>query len=302
MPSGFAAYQQGLDRLRIDTPLGFRFWDPILDKQITSGLQVFASPVSRPTSVVRAEQTLSANYVFHKLPGLPAFNFPDNSTSPPESKRYNISVINSSGHYSAIVLEVNAPHEGLFLIKKPVSSPNSKVKGLYLYSAPSRPIPRWYADVRGRLLDENTDLPAAYAVVKVSFTNFLGHIFSYYGISEQNGEFVVMMPYPTSNHPFHASPAGPGGTDLLTQSWDISVVVKYSPTVLSPPSSVIGNQLESSLPDYCTVLEQDEANIRKSVSDANTAEITATLIFNQQLILKTEGDSEGRLRITPTSA
>lgn len=302
MLPGFDIHQQGLDRARIDTPLGFRFWDPILDRQITTDLQVFASPVARPTSVVRAQQTLSANYAFHKLPGLSSVTLAENSTSPPETKPYNISVIDPSGHYSAIALEVSAPHKGLFLLNKPLSSPNSVHKGVYLFSAPSRPVPRWYADVRGRLLNEHTGLPAAYAVVKVSFTNSSDIVFSYYGISEPNGEFVVMMPYPTSEQLFHASPAGSGGIDLLTQSWNISIEVKYSPEVLSSPS-VLENDFEPSLPDYCTVLSQANANIRFAMSDVViTSSITAELTYHQQLILKTVGDSEGRLRVSPVSS
>lgn len=299
MLPGFDIHQQGLDRVRIDTPLGFRFWDPILDRQITTDLQVFASPVSRPTSVVRAQQTLSANYAFHKLPGLPSFTFADNESSPPATKPYNISVIDPSGQYSPIALEVSAPHKGLFLLSKPLSSPNSVLKGVYLFSAPSRSVPRWYADVRGRLLNENTDLPAAYAVVKASFTNSSDIVFSYYGISEPNGEFVVMMPYPTSEQIFHASPAGSGGIDLLSQSWNISIEVMYSPE----PAVDVENNLEQGLPDYCTVLSQENANIRFAITDvSSTSSITAELTVNQQLILKTVGDSEGRLRVSPISS
>lgn len=302
MLPGFDTYQPSLDRVRIDTPLGFRFWDPILDRQITTDLQVFARPVARPASVVQAQQTLSANYAFHKLPGLSSFTFADNESSPATTKPYIISVIDPSGQYTPITLEVSAPHKGIFLLSKPLGSPNSVLKGVYLFSAPSRSIPRWYADVRGRLLNENTGLPAAYAVVKVSFINFAGIVFSYYGIAEKNGEFVVMMPYPTSDQLFQASPAGHGGVEFLTQSWNISIEVRYSPEMLfSPPAMAAPS--EHGLPDYCTVLSQENANIRSAISDAaGVSSMTVELIFNRQLILQTVGESEGRLRVTPVSS
>lgn len=274
-----------IDAIHVYTPLGIRFWNPVFDRQIKRDLQVFAYSVSRPKAIVYAQKTWSGNYAFHKLPGLSVFNPPD-EVSPPETRPYVIVVIDPSGYYSSIATTITAPHKGLAMVGLALTSPASTLKGLYLYVAANQVVPRWNASIRGRLLDEVTNLPAKYAVVRVQVVGGS----SFYGLADANGNFLVSMPFPTTHQPYHSSPATSGGVDLLQQRWDITLDVLYQPEHVDYYDEV-------GLPDYWNVLSQAKAAVRSKLNEAHSSSLVTELIYHQELIVKTENDSEGRLLV-----
>lgn len=267
-----------VDTLKTHAPLGIRFWDKVFDKPVTQGLSVAAYTASKPANWVQAQRNASGIYVFHQLPGWP--NLQDIS--------YVITVSDTSGQYLPMAFTVNKlPKDGL-LLYEPVGSPAAALKGIFLFSTPARKVPGWLAAIRGRLLDEPANQPAANALVGVTVQE--GVVF--YGLTDAKGEFLIVMPYPTTPAPFLASPAGPGGTEIRDQHWGISLEVRYLPASLRIYP-------ETHLPDLLDLLTQPLANMRLSVSGALATSIEAELECNRQLVLHTDGDDEGRLLISP---
>ena len=141
------------------TPLGIRFWDPVCDKQVTHGLNVYAYPAVKPGTIVKALKTWSGNFAFHKLPGLAAVLPGDAAASPPETKPFVVVAADPQGRFFPAAFLVNAPRAGLMPSGLPQTSPSTAINGLALSSAPGRQVPRWYAQIRGKLYDQSTGQP-----------------------------------------------------------------------------------------------------------------------------------------------
>lgn len=267
-----------VDTLKTHAPLGIRFWDKVFDKPVTQGLSVAAYALSKPANWVWAQRNASGIYVFHQLPGW----------SNLQDVPYVITVSDTSGQYLPMAFTVNKlPKDGL-LLHEPVGSPADALKGIFLFSTPARKVPGWLAAIRGRLLDEPANQPAANALVGVTIQE--GSVF--YGLTDAKGEFLIVMPYPTTPEPLLASPSGPGGIEIHDQHWGISLEVRYLPASLHIYP-------ETHLPDLLDLLMQPLANVRLSVAGALASSMEAELGFNRQLVLHTDGDDEGRLLVSP---
>ena len=165
-------------------------------------------------------------------------------------------------------------------------------KGFHLYSAPTRKAPRWMGVVRGELAVSGANRRAAHAVVRVALPE--GRI--WHGMADSRGRFVVILPYPTISGGFGSSPPVAGGGALSTQTWTVTLEVLYEPGRLEALP-------ETRVPEYRSIFQQGPATIwpvPQSEGGNEVAELTATLEFGRELILKTAGLSQ--LLVSPAGS
>jgi len=269
-----------LEELSVFSPLGIRFWDPLLEAQIRDALHVTARPATGRGLVVKAFRTASDVYAFRKLPGLLEYGLEDATTS----HRFIIKVEDSRRRFltAAFAVDLPLPYRGVFL-SGAVSSPSvAPPNGFYLYSAPTRPIPSWLTAVRGELIDRDTGKPAAHAVIHITVGQK-----SWDGLADEAGRFVVLLPYPTPTN--RKKP-------LFEQTWDIRAEIRYEPDRLEKLP-------DTTTPDYLSILTQAPAqlSIRQPENNAVASDKwLGKLQFCQELMLRTEGKSS--LVISPGSS
>lgn len=291
-----------LEKLTTFTPLGIRFWDPVLNEQIRDKLMVTARSENGQGQAVSAYRTASDIYAFNGLPGLRSIEYsshdPDHIESPLKTYKYIIKVEDTQRHFINVAFRVELPlqYRGIFLSRTEASPPQNAPRFI-LYSAPTRTAPSWLAVIRGELTDVATGEPAAHAVVRVRAPG--GRI--WYGLGDEKGRFGVFMPYPTIEGSFVGSPRIFIGKPLVAQSWELSVEVLYEPNVLEPLP-------HTTLPNYLSILSQKQARIWKQSPEAGSpgaagsevSELPVELEFGKALTLRTDGKST--LMISPTES
>ncbi len=276
-----------LEQVRTFTPLGIRFWDPVLDEQVRDGLRVTARPAaeigSRP--VVAAFRTRSDIYAFGGLPGLRAVEHGENAGgSPAEERAFIVEVQDAQARFLSAAFEVRLPlpYHGMFL-SGAGGSPAERLNGFHLFSAPARQRPSWLGAVRGELVDAATREPAAHAVVRVRTPDGAAH----YGLADGAGRLAVLLPYPVIEDQLGGSP-GVGGTPLAERRWLLQVEVLYRPALLQ---ALPGTEL----PDYYSILQQGPGRIwTERPEDGGSAEPhwTGELQYGRELTLRTAGLSQ----------
>lgn len=290
-----------LEELATFTPLGIRFWDPVMDEQIRDSLKVTARPQNKKGPIIQAFRTVSDVYAFNNLPGMRSIEHRlqdfDSIVSPPDKYGFIIEVEDIRRRYIKVAFQVNLPlpYKGIFLSQLPSSSPQTSQKGFLLFSAPTRTRPSWLAVIRGELVDFNTGNRAAHAVVRISTL----HGNRWYGLADENGNFSVLLSYPTIEGSFVGSPQTFISNPLNSQSWDLFVEVLYNPNQLVPiPYTTV--------PDYLSILSQEKAQIWLKIpgngspaeEGSYVSELLVTLEFGREMILRTKGQYE--LIISPT--
>jgi hypothetical protein len=280
---------QVLEELEVFTPLGIRFWDPVLDRAIVDGLQVRAWPwrgAGRPTPAAR---TRSNVYTFRWLPGMRPVEhaYPDPGffgASPPQRRAFVVSAEDGAGRFLPVAFRVALPlpYRGVFLAGAENGSPPAARPGVALFSAPTRPTGERLTAVRGTLVDADSGAPAAWALVRVDAPH--GRVFR--GIADAQGRFAVTFPYPSLEEGFAGSPGSFGnGTPLGERGWDIDVSVYYEPGRLTPlPGTPI--------PEYRSILDQRQGSLWSlpaSPSDVPQSALALRLPFGRELILRTAG-------------
>lgn len=280
------------------TPLGIRFWDPVLDNHIRDALTVTARPESSPRPVRTAYRTQSGVYAFNGLPNMRdienGFIGVDSASSPPVSYGFVIEVTDGQQRYVDVGFKVTLPlpYKGLFLSDLSSSPPGSSLKGFHLYSAPNRTPPAMITAVRGEVFDNSADQPAAQAVVRVTTEDE----FSWFGLADTQGRFAALMPYPTLIDGIGGSPSAINRKHLYEQTWNLTIEVLYEPTQLQQlPNSI--------MKDYHSILNQRQADIWPiSPDDGGQPAVNqiVQLNFGKDVILKTEGLS--KLLISPAAS
>ena len=276
-----------LEQLSVFTPLGIRFWDPVLDRQVRDGLRVTAWPASTQRPVVTAYRTQSDIYAFQDLPGLRdlEYGFSGQHTapgSPPAQQRFVVQVEDARRRFLPVALAIDLPlpYRGVFPRNGVHSPAQTSPPGFLLYSSIARPLPSWLAAVRGELIASTTGQAAAHAVIRVQIA---ANGRSWFGLSDEQGRFAVYLPYPTLGEGIGASPPLGQGS-LFTQSWPLSLQVYYQPEL-----PVLAG---SELPDYLDILSQTPAAIwQQPPSNGNTPtmEWAGVLEFGRELIVTTTG-------------
>lgn len=275
-----------LERVRIVTPLGIRFWDPSLDTPVDDGLIVRASLDGRRDPPRQAFRTRSGIYAFQGLPGLHDAEYPSNdeafAASPAQTLRFTIQVDDEQRRFLPTAFRVDVPYQGIFPTETPSSPGAAPPPGVYLFSASTRQTPSTLAVIRAQLVDQRDPVgnaPAAFAVLEIQ----LPGLAVVYGVADVQGSVLVLFPYPA----FSVTPATPSPPSGLQQSWPVAVRVRYAPSSLVfPPGSVV--------PDLRTILSQPLGQVWPT-SPSNPAqavsELNARVFFGQPLVLRTDTTS-----------
>lgn len=282
-----------VEELSVFTPLGLRFWDPAVDGPVRAGLAVRARRAGTLRPVARAYRTRSDVYAFRHLPGLADLEHGLTPEASPPGQEYLVEVADARRRYVPIAFTVELPlgYPGLFLVGEPVSPGGAAPEGVFLFSAPSRPIPSHLAALMGDLVDAGTGEPAAHAVVRALFHDgAVGH-----GVADASG-LLVLLPYPSLEEPFAGPPpsppasppaAGPG-TTLSDQTWGFALQVSYT------PASLVAHP-GTDVPDYSSVLEQSPGSVFAVPPEdggAPAPALAGTLRFGETAVLRTSGRSE----------
>ena len=282
-----------LEKLRVFTPLGIRFWDSTLNAQISEGLAVTAYPEGAPFQVIRALRTLSGIYAFHNLPGLHEVEYPSGkvvpTASPPIFRRFVVHVADRRNRFMASVFNVEAPFRGVF--PTGFDQPGTRPPGVYLFSAPMRPTMPTLAVVRTQLaiFDGVTTQPAAYAVIEVHAPG--GRL--WYGLADKRGIVTVLFPYPVFSDALPADDTASPPAPIHQQHWPLNIQVRYGPSTLVWP-------MGSPVPELSSIFRQPLANLwpSRTVPEAQPVEqMSVQLRFGEELVLRT--DSESVLLISP---
>ena len=280
-----------LETIAVITPLGLRFWDPVLDEQVGESLVVTARPEDGGGPSVTAFRTASRVYAFQGLHGLQRVEYPAGelqTSSPPDQRSFVIEITDLQGRFVPLAFTVQLPlaERGLYMGSTPMSPPGRKAPGFYLFSAPTRALGSAFAVVRTELYDLGRAEPAAHALVEIEIKNR-----KWFGLSDARGKVAVWFPYPESNLTLGTSP--PSGPPMAEQQWPLTLRFRYAPNRLSFPSG-------SKLPDLRSVRDQTSASIFTSLPTSSPPgvgafELSTWLTFGQQLVLRT--DALPQLRI-----
>lgn len=275
-----------IERQTIFTPLGIRFWDPATDAQIGDGLRVRAWPDGATEPVRDAFRTGSGIYAFQGLPGLRDVEYPPEggTASPPPAQRFVVSVEDQQRRFLPAVMRVDAPFYGIYPTAAALSPPDDSLPGFYLFSAPWR-LAKALSSVRADLVRRSTGQPAAYAVLELDVED--GG--AWHGIADERGCVAVLFPVPPFQATLGSSPPGPQAPPQ-EQQWQVTARVLYEPAHLETPAG-------AELPDLRTILTQAAGSIWPAVAGLPSAELSATLSFGQDLVLRTTGLAETRLLI-----
>jgi len=273
-----------LEELAVFTPLGIRFWDPVLDDQIRAGLRVTAWSALGPATNQRrvsAFRTSSDVYAFHHLPGLLAVEYclPEAAGSPPPRRPFVVQVEDDERHFlpAAIAIDLPLLASGVFPTAGACSSMLAP-RGFLLYSNPARPLSSALAAVRGELIEQSTGAPAAHALLRLRVSGE-----EHYGLADDSGQFALVFPWPPVLGG-GGSPSLAGGS-LREQRWPVTLAVHYEPARLETLPGTL-------LPDYCSVLQQAPAllwSLSPTAGGVPASEWAGELIFGRELLVGTTG-------------
>ncbi|MDH5181646.1 MAG: hypothetical protein OEZ39_14650 [Gammaproteobacteria bacterium] len=277
---------QVIEQFTVHTPLGIRLWDPVTDRQIRGDMHVVAYPAHSPHARSNAYSTRGGVYTFRHLKGMRGIEYgytTGDEVSPAEKHDFIVEISDKLARYLSVSLRIELPlsYRGVFLSDTAAGSPHEIPKGLYLYSAPTRSVPGWMAIIRGELVNQETGDAAAHALLRVMTVD--GE--EWYGVSDAEGRYTIMLPYPDLPAGFSGSPLSPGHKPLADQFWDMDLEVFYSPaTQVSLPGTII--------PSYLSILSQDAATIWPIAADDGgmaVASLPIVLEYNKSTNPRTDG-------------
>ncbi|HWE04958.1 MAG TPA: hypothetical protein VG326_21300 [Tepidisphaeraceae bacterium] len=271
------------------TPMGVRFWDAAQQVIVSDGLAVTAYSPAQPSRRFSAGRNSSGVFIFSALPGLAKSlaGAGDDAfwAAPPISRTFTIEVVDQSGQFTAFTFNVVLPYRGLVKVAgvpgpndaAVVSPPGDVLSSVPLFSAPARRIPPGCGVVRAELVDIDTGLPAAWAVVGVR----IGNDETIWGIADEQGRVAIFFNYPEPNQ-FSATTSGAPRLPLNQQTWPVVMNVLYSPAVAPRPSSTLR------IPDLATLFDQKPAGVWGALSP-NTALGPGTVTFGQDTFISSAG-------------
>jgi hypothetical protein len=279
---------QFLERISCKTLLGIRFWDVALDTPVSDDLQVTLHALDYTRKKISAFRTRSGVYAFASIPGMISHETQAESgiSSPQTIRSFVVEVFDTKRCFTpaAFMVDLPLPYNGIFLVDDTNASPALTPRGFNLYSSPHRPVAPQFTFLRGDLIDRNTELPAAHALIRVENEEGL----SWYGIADADGKFAVMLPYPLLHIAFGSSPPFNDGIRLTERSWSLTVTVLYEPLNLT---SLPG----SDLPEYSSILSQGQGFLYTESPDTDvgeTSELQAELVYGRDVVVTTAGFSE----------
>lgn len=285
---------RAVERTRVFTPLGIRFWDVALDVPVLRELDVHAWLLDAPFAPTKAVRSPSGVYVFHRLPARRESEFPGERERPEDlgsQLEYAIIVDDPAGAFLPVAFSVMLPlgYRGEFLSVSVTSEPGGAGRA-YLFAAPSRRIPPGLAAIRADVEDADTGEPAAWAVLRATLEGREST-----GIADERGRVLLLAPLPTADRLGLGSPPGSGQGPLAGKSWPVTLRVEYQPEALRYPLAGAAELPGSwvARPSLKSILdEQNPALVTTTVGDDPVTEWTAELSYGEELLLRSR-DAEG---------
>jgi hypothetical protein len=283
------------ERLTTFTPLGIRFWDPVLDSQVRDGLEATIWPEGQTYRAVHAFRTGSGVYAFQNLPGLRAIEYPAEDGvedgmefSAIEPRRFIVEVEDSRYRFLPVRFGVWLPiteYRGIYRPGNLGSPPDSAEPRFYLFSSPARMATFGIATIRSQVVEVDEDgnlIPAAYAFIEAEVDNQL-----HYSYTDQRGCFVILFPYP----PADSANGSPPGVSMADQSWPVTIRIQYQ-SKSSPELDLLW--------EFGRIRAQPTALIHDSTTVFET-EPFRTLRYGQELNLITTGpETRSTLWVRPS--
>jgi hypothetical protein len=294
------------ERVTNFTPLGIRFWDAVLDKQVSDHLLVKAYPAAGFKPVINAFRTASGIYAFQGLPGMQEVEKDDSDGVPavPSSgkKSFSIEVKDELERFLPMVFKVELPlpELGVYLYggatsvtgSPPLSSAENP-PGFYLFSAPTRTVSPGLAVIYAMLKEESTGNPAAHAVIETQVDGEDTSTNQWYGVADEKGCICVLLPYPSIKVSLSNSPPESTTELLKDKQWQLTFRVRYAPAELTYPF----NRNDIKIPYLDSILKQSSGVIWTGEPGGPVSDWTEMLTFGKELTLKTQGEEKHVLLI-----
>ncbi len=278
-----------LEKSSVFTVLGIQFWDQVLDKQVTEGLQVMAHLANADYEPVVAFRTASGNYAFQGLPCLHDVEYPGaaapQSSSPLTTFPFVITVRDVLGRYVPMLfgLDLPLPYNGLFLSNE-TGSPGAAGHA-YVFSAPTRTSQVGIGSIRAELQIKETGQPAAHAAVKVTIDGK-----QWTGVADDQGSVLVQFPSPLVQKLSLGSPPGSGQGSPMEMSWPVQVEVFCQPAKLRFPLANMADVVApwDTTPSLKSILDEQQASlVWQTESGPPVPQWSGDFIYGQELVMRT---------------
>ncbi|HLO03835.1 MAG TPA: hypothetical protein VK191_12070 [Symbiobacteriaceae bacterium] len=227
------------------TPLIVRCWDSVADRAVVDGLVLFLYPDGRSGRPVQGFPNPDGTFLFHGVPELLAWQAGSTSTG---TAAYWLTVVDRDGRYLQATLSVSLPTESPLM--------------LYLFAASTRRFPGAVAELRADLWQEETDAPAAWAVLEATEGGR-----TWYGIADGDGRVLLPFPFPRA-------------TGTGSPTWPVSLKVRTG----AAPLAGVG-PLE--IPPLDQILSQPVGQIRAAPGDPVVGVLDVTLTMGGPVVLRT---------------
>ena len=272
------------------TPLGLRFWDPVLGRHVNDGLLVTAAALDVPSLPRIALPNRTGGLGFRTLPGLRDSDLGASSSafwsSPPVHRDYLIRMTDTQERFLPLTFRATAPHSGWFTPPFENALDSLPVGSIPLFPDASRSLGPGAIAVRAELWDQIADSPAAWAFVQLRVSTQVGIAIAH-GLADHHGHVLAAFPHtePILHGRATVLPTEPGNLNGLTWSLEFAIFYRRLP----------GDRLP---PDLCDILGQPHAG----TLDPNALEIRRDvndLQFGSNLHLRASNDPLGRILIRP---
>jgi len=287
-----------MERITTHTLLGIRFWDRLTNQVIADGLQVKAQRLSADRSQrlgkpVFGRATPSGTIAFFGLTSGERPIDPDQSPWEPGIPKEDvvIDLVDRSNRFLPMSFVVQVPFKGVFRGQGDGFHPEAiaeEALGVQLWSAPTRPIPPGMAVIRTQIvIGDGVDAPPAVnalAQVRAAASPAAG--FDYYGLTDDRGVVLLLIPYPPIPDPSTPDTPYP---PLVQQTFPLTLTVYHASNLAQLPGS---DRL-----DLEAVLNQPPVDIAIHRTEAGGLtfgdELPITLQFGRPLIFGTALNAEG---------
>jgi hypothetical protein len=284
-----------LEEISLVTPLGVRFWDVAMEAPAGGGLSVVAYRDVWPEITWDAVEGHGGVYSFRALPGMQyALNGAgddDYWNAHPPAVPYLLKVTDPQERYLSFQLSATLPCRGIFgLFASPLyTNLTPDASWIPIFSTPSRPISGPAGAIRAQLKDDNSGLPAAWAMVTVQSSGNIAAT----GLADDRGVISLALPYPEPRNFAFSSPLG-SSVKLTDQTWPVDISIFYTPRPASP-----------NLPFLEDLLQQGPAFAWNDT--AHTGPASGFLLqFGNDLILRSLNSANGSplpvLLVTPAGS
>jgi len=180
-----------LERVSMASLTGYQFVDSLTATAIGQSLNVFAFSATEPDVQYPGSPNPSGFYIFKTFPSFQA----------------TVLASDPNGGYLPLQFDASATASG---------------SAVPLFVSSASPLANGLATVRARLLDANTGLPGAWALLDLSRGGQ-----TWTGLADESGSVVVLLPYPEPVHFGVSSISGGTPVPLNKQRWTFSVAVRY---------------------------------------------------------------------------